>query len=450
MESHEKKTEVLHQLSTEPHPIGMVELLEKLGPNFSERTVRRWLSELVYEGLVERSGQKRGTKYSVLQRSERNTEGREHLFGPQSKSTIERIHRPLFERKPVSYNEQWLDSYNPNKTWYLPPGMRGRLSKAGQRYSHEVPAGTFAHQVYNRLLIDLSYNSSRLEGNTYSLLDTQKLLIEGESAPGKLEEETVMVLNHKEAIRFLVDNAPRLEITPQTIFTIHYLLSDGLLEPNEAGKVRTHGVQIGGSTYIPIEGQKKLLILLERITDKAALIEDSFEQSLFLLVHLTYLQAFADVNKRTARLSSNIPLIKRNLVPLSFNDVERDDYLSASIAIYEFQDVRPMIDLYAFSYMRTCMLYEATVQSLGVDEVRVRYRQHRRAVIRDIILQRIVGPEIEKFVSLRMSEVAPKDRKNFIDDVLEDLTYIDLSRIAGLGISPDQLQAWLRSAGTRI
>jgi len=441
-----KKTEVLHQLSTETHPIGIVLLLGKLGPNFPERSVRRWLSELVDEGLVERSGQKRGTKYSVLQRSDRNTKGNEHLFGMQSKRTIEQVHRPLFERTPVSYDSRWLESYNPNKTWYIPPDLRDRLSKAGMRYRHKAPAGTYAHQIYNRLLIDLSYNSSRLEGNTYSLLDTQLLLSQGGSAPGKLEEEKVMILNHKEAIRFLIDNAPKLTITPQTIFTLHYLLSDGLLEPNESGKVRAHGVRIGGSTYIPIEDQKKLFSLLEKVADKAASIEDPFEQSLFLLVHLTYLQAFADVNKRTARLSANIPLIKHNLVPLSFNDIEREDYLSASIAIYEFQDVRPMIDLYAFSYLRTCMQYDATIQSLEVDEVRVRYRQLRRTIIRDIILNGIVGPEIEKFASMRMSEVVQTDRRDFLDDIQEDLAYLDQSRIAGLGISPDQLESYLKLA----
>ena len=443
MGTHEKKTEVLHQLSTESLPTSIGELLKKLGANFSERSVRRWLSELIDEGLVERSGQKRSSRYCVLQRASRNSNGKETLFSPKSRTAVDRVHRPLSQRSPVSYDSNWLESYTPNKSWYLPSDIRTRLTKAGQRYTYEVPAGTFAHQVYNRLLIDLSFNSSRLEGNTYSLLDTQRLLLEGTKAQDKLEEETVMILNHKEAIRFLVDNAPKLEVTPQTIYTLHYLLSDGLLDPNEVGRTRAHGVRIGGSTYIPLENQKRIESLLERIAEKASLIEDPFEKSFFLLVHITYLQAFADVNKRTARLSANIPLIKHNLAPLSFNDVERDDYLTASIAIYELKDISPMVDLYTFSYMRTCMQYQATVQSMGVvDEVRVRYRQQRRAVIRDIILQGIIEPDVEKFVSARMDEVNPADRKDFLNDVLEDLTYIDEARIVGLGITPDQLRAW--------
>lgn len=117
--------------------------------------------------------------------------------------------------------------------------------------NREDPAGTHAHQIFNRLLIDLSYNSSRLEGNTYSLLDTQRLVLEGSSAEGKLDEEKIMILNHKEAIRYLVDNAHRLDVDEQTICTLHYLLSDGLVEARYAGKVRDHGVRIGGSTYVP-------------------------------------------------------------------------------------------------------------------------------------------------------------------------------------------------------
>jgi hypothetical protein len=115
-----------------------------------------------------------------------------------------------------------------------------------------------------------------------------------------------------------------------------------------------------------------------RIIEKAALIENSYEQSLFLLVHITYLQAFSDVNKRTARLCANIPLVKSNVVPLSFNDVEREDYTSAVIAIYELQEIRLLLDLYLFSYMRTCAMYDSTVKAMGIDEVRVRYRQQRR------------------------------------------------------------------------
>lgn len=315
---------------------------------------------------------------------------------------------------------------------------------SGQRSSNQDPAGTYAHQIFNRLIIDLSYNSSRLEGNTYSLLDTEKLLLHGHTAEGKLDEEKSMILNHKEAIRYLVDNAPRIEVSRNVICALHYLLSDGLVEPSEAGKIRRHGIRIGGSTYIPFEDPKSLELQLEKITAKAAQICDPYEQSIFLLVHISYLQAFTDVNKRTARLSANISLIQSNLVPLAFCDVRVDDYMSAMIAIYELQDVRPLVDLYVYSYLRTCAAYNATVKARGFDEVRVRYRRERREVVREVILQGLAKVQWEQYIEKKARQLVPADYAAFIEDVMEDLAQMDESRLAGLGITPEQLKAWLR------
>jgi hypothetical protein len=440
----DKKLSVLHRLSQESNFIGLKELLQKIGNAYSERSVRRWLSELIKEGLVEKRGQKRATKYKVIRRSERQREGFSGCFTGESIQVIENIKRPLYERSPVTYKEEWLKSYQPNITSYIPLPVRKKLHEAGKRCRREDPAGTFAHKIFSRLLIDLSYNSSRLEGNTYSLLDTQKLILEGTGVEGKLDEEKIMILNHKEAIRFLVDTAPRLEVTKETVYTLHYLLSDGLVDPSFTGKIRNHEVRISGSTYIPFENPKVLKTILEHIIETASKIDDPYEQSLFLLIHITYLQAFTDVNKRTARLSANIPLIKNNLVPLSFNDVERDDYTSAIIAIYELQDIHPLMDLYVFSYMRTCAMYDSTVKGLGFDEVRVRTRSQRRAIVRTIILEKLVGEKMREYlVSESQKVVQEKDRSLFIEDVLEDLQEIDQSRIAGLGISPDQLTEWI-------
>ena len=254
-----------------------------------------------------------------------------------------------------------------------------------------------------------------------------------------------MILNHKEAIGDLVDNASRLVVTVQTICTLHYLLSDGLLGASYAGKIRDHGVRIGGSTYMPYENKKELQIRLERVVEKAAKIENPYEQSFFLLAHISYLQGFADVNKRTARLSSNIPMIKSNLVPLSFNDLERDDYNSALIAIYELQDVRPLLDLFLFSYMRTCAMYDSTVKAVGFDEIRVRYRQQRRALVRDIIQNNLVGKPMMDFILSQILLIKNEDQKFFSEDVFEDLKELTRNRIAGLGISDEQIQNWMLS-----
>jgi fido (protein-threonine AMPylation protein) len=449
MISKDKKLTVLHLLSQEIEPINLPDLLKKLGEGYGERSVRRWLAEMINTGLVEKLGLKRGTRYRVIHRANRDIGKASSCFGIESTKVIEKVRRPIYERRPIAYDDLWLDAYQPNKTFYIPLDSRIQLQKAGERAKREDPAGTYAHQIFNRLLIDLSYNSSRLEGNTYSLLDTQRLVLEGTTAEGKLDEEKIMILNHKDAIRYVVDNAPRLAITEQVICTLHYLLSDGLVEPRYAGKIRDHGVRIGGSTYLPFEEKKQLQTHLNRIIEKAASIENPYEQSLFLLTHISYLQAFSDVNKRTARLSANIPLIKSNLVPLSFNDVEREDYTSAVIAVYELQDIRPLLDLYLFSYMRTCAMYDSTVKAIGFDEIRVRYRQQRRDLIRDIIINNLAGESLKKTISDQtLKLVKEEDRKFFFEDVMEDLKEIDQSRIASLGITPEQLKIWIAAQKT--
>lgn len=436
-----KKSAIFDLLQKTQEPIGVSELLHKVEGAYSERSVSRWLSELVREGFVERIGKKRGAKYRALVPKEKKPLAKR--FSAESQTILAQIKKPLYERPLKSYSDEWFEAYTPNVTYYLPKAIRDELYHAGKRAKNEEPAGTYAHQIFNRLLIDLSYNSSRLEGNTYSLLDTQKLLLEGKGAEDKLDEEKIMILNHKEAIRYLVDNAPRLQVDVQTICTVHYLLSEGLVESQYAGKVRDYGVRIGGSTYIPFEGKKQLQTRLERITEKARLIKDPYEQSLFLLVHLSYLQAFSDVNKRTARLSANISLIKNNLVPLSFNDIAREDYTSAVIAIYELQEVRPLVDLYAFSYMRTCSMYDETVKAMGFDEIRVRYREKRRALLREIIRGRFTGKKIQEYVQAEAdAHIHEPDREAFVEDVFEDLREMDLSRLVGLGVTPEELSAW--------
>ncbi len=445
MNTKDKKMAVLHQLSQESEPISLSALIHNLGNEYPERSVRRWLSEIIIEGLVEKIGYKKATKYQVIKLANRETHQISSCFGLESLKILEQIRLPIYERTPVAYVDHWVEAYQPNITSYISPESQLQLEKVGLRSRQEDPAGTYAHQIFNRLLIDLSYNSSRLEGNTYSLLDTQRLLLEGSSAEGKLDEEKIMILNHKEAIRYMVDHASQLTISEQTLCTLHYLLSDGLIEARYAGKIRDHEVRIGGLTYIPFKEKKQLQQRLNYLIDKAALIKNAYEQSFFLLVHVTYLQAFSDVNKRTARLSANISLIKSNLVPLSFNDVRREDYISAVIAIYELQEIGPLLDLYLFSYRRTCAMYDSTVKALGFDEVRVRYRQQRRNIIRHIILNQLSGGSIKEYISDQSAKLIKKqDQLLFFDDILEDLKEIDLSRIAGLGITPDQMNDWIR------
>jgi len=209
MSLRDNKMMVLRLLGLEFEPISLPQLIHKLGEGFKERSVRRWLHLLIEEGAVNKTGQKRGTKYIVAGRSQESKYEISSCFSSASLKVIEFVKRPLFERNPVAYANDWFDSYEPNSSYYLSELLREQLKVSGERANAKDPAGTYAYQIFNRLIIDLSYNSSRLEGNTYSLLDTERLLPHGDSAEGKLDEE--------KALSLLLQNFNFASISPQLV-----------------------------------------------------------------------------------------------------------------------------------------------------------------------------------------------------------------------------------------
>jgi fido (protein-threonine AMPylation protein) len=433
-------------------------------PDLPDRTLRRWTAELVAEGLVERTGTFKGTRYRL--RSPANItevqayEVREpvapfappdtQVFSPASLEVLRRVDAPIYTRPPVTYAQNRLDHYIPNHTSYLTSAQRESLRSLGQRAPIYGHAGTYVRRIYDRLLIDLSYNSSRLEGNTYSLADTASLVIQGVAAPGKPNAERIMILNHKEAIRYLAQHIETLTVSEETVRTLHYLLADSLVAPGFAGQIREEGVMVSGTTYAPLEGRARLTRLLVKLVDKARAIADPFEQSFFLLGHVSYLQPFIDVNKRTARLASIIPLITQDFVPQSFVDADKTDYLRATVAFYEFNEAGPLADLYCWSYERTCRHFDTSVQVVGFDEIAALYRPQRRALVGEIVRAMIPLANAAAFVETRLDEIEPQHRQKFLSDVLAELENLDAARIAGLGITRAELDRWraLRGQGT--
>ena len=191
-----------------------------------------------------------------------------------------------------------------------------------------------------RLGIDLSWKSSQIEGNTYTLLETERLLRESKTAEGKTREEAVMLLNHKDALSFVLDNSDYLkELTVSHIEDIHQLLTKNL--SIDKG-LRRHRVGITGTNYHPLDNEFQIR---EAMRDACELINSKsniFEKALLTLILLSYIQPFSDGNKRTARITSNAILIANDYCPLSFRSVDSIDYKKAMLIFYEQNN------LYAF------------------------------------------------------------------------------------------------------
>lgn len=191
-----------------------------------------------------------------------------------------------------------------------------------------------------RLGIDLSWKSSQIEGNTYTLLETERLLRESKTAEGKSKEEAVMLLNHKDALSFVLDTPDYLkELTVSHIEDIHQLLTKDL--SIDKG-LRRHRVGITGTNYHPLDNEFQIREAMREACELINSKSNIFEKALLTLVLLSYIQPFSDGNKRTARITSNAILIANNYCPLSFRSVDSIDYKKAMLIFYEQNN------LYAF------------------------------------------------------------------------------------------------------
>ncbi len=339
----------------------------------SETTVWRALKRLVEEGRLEVSGKGRATGYQL------------------AGSAVVRAHLtvPYNRRSPISYKPEFLDAYVPDKTWYLSQADRDRMLEAGRPQGGAMPAGTYARRILEQLLVDLSWASSRMEGNTYDILQTERLIRFGEEAEGKDRKEALMILNHKEAIQYVVDNLEDVSLRRPDLFAIHALLSDGLLaDPALSGRLRAMPVGISHSSYRPLDDAVTIEEEFDILLQKATQITNPFEQSFFLLVHIPYLQGFADINKRTSRVASNIPLLKSDLAPMSFTTMDDRDYIDGLIGIYELNNVSLFREVYIDAYLASAEKYRvlrAEVES--PHKAAIAYRDFVRAAVRRSVLE---------------------------------------------------------------
>ena len=352
----------------------------------SRPTVNRDLRDLLAAGFLEKRGDGRSTRYMAtaaaraallaLPSGAQTPAGFGALeWSAAAQPLVEALRAPLGTRTPVGYDSGFVSSYIPNQSSLLPPQLATDLYNAG-RSQDQQPAGTYAREVLEQLLIDLSWSSSRLEGNNKSLLDTKELFELGQQG-GPLDGDTLMLLNHKSAIEFMVDAVPTEGITVPVIVDLQAkLMRDLLRDARDIGSIRRRVVNIDGSVYTPSSIPSLLEETLNAIVDKVRNIRNPVEAAFFLWVNLAYLQPFADGNKRTSRLSANMPLMLYNCAPLSFLDVERSDYATAMLGVYEQRNVAAAVDLFEFIYRRSIQKYSVLRASLSApDPIRTKYRQ---------------------------------------------------------------------------
>lgn len=318
-----------------------IQHLLKNGNSYS--TTKRVLSKLVEKKLIDKIGQGKGTKYKIGKSYDiLHSIDIEEYF---KKDIDDREIKPTFNFKLIGEDLYSVDIFTDielEKLNTLQSIYAENISQLSEtEYSKEI----------ERLAIDLSWKSSQIEGNTYTLLETERLLKEKKTASGKLKDEAVMLLNHKDAIDFILENPDYLKnLSIREIEDIHSLL---IKELGINKNLRQRRVGITGTNYKPLDNEFQIK---EAFREMCKLINSKtniFEKSLLALVLISYIQGFMDGNKRTARIVSNSILIANEYCPISFRTVDSIDYKKAMLIFYEQNNItafkRIFIDQFEFA-----------------------------------------------------------------------------------------------------
>lgn len=319
------KKVILEYIKTHPG-VSSRQIEEAMNGEVSLATVKRMVNELMNNFYVYAEGKARATRYYASA-----------LFAPvdldeyYSKEVDEREVQtgynfdliPNVLSKVALFTKEEMDELNALQTQFAE--NFSNLSEEQKRREME------------RLGIDLSWKSSQIEGNTYSLLETERLLKEKQTAAGKTKEEAIMLLNHKDALDFIVANPDYLQhLTISRIEDIHNLL---IKELGVDRNIRTRRVGITGTNYRPIDNEFQIREALQQTCDLVNARDNVFEKALYILALLSYIQAFNDGNKRVARITSNAILIANKYCPVSFRTVDSIDYKKAMLLFYEQNNI---------------------------------------------------------------------------------------------------------------
>lgn len=442
---------IVETLASFPDGATLDDLREKLPLPLEKRTLQRRLKELKEKKLVLVLGSTRATRYyinslaqtSPMVKEDDDQEGAIPM-SENGRRILALVSLPESKRSSVGYNRVFLENYRPNKDSYLSDEEKQKLAEWGKTRGGEQPAGTYAREILNRLLIDLSWNSSRLEGNTYSLLDTELLINQGQPAKTKSAKETQMILNHKEAIEFLVESSNDVDFNRYTILNLHALLSNNLLpNPAASGRLREFGVGITNSVFTPLGIPQLIEEFFDLFLEKARQIENPFEQAFFVLVHLPYLQPFDDVNKRVSRLAANLPFNRHNLAPLSFVDVSEESYVKGLLGVYELNRTELFKDVFLWAYQRSAARYAAIRQTLGEpDAFRLKYREEIRNTVGKIVSNALNKDEASSVVKTDSQNLSEEDQSKFIEVVETELLGLHDGNFARYRIRPSEFAAW--------
>lgn len=302
---------------------------EGLGMPTGYATVKRMLQKLIGENLVLALGQGKASRYQL-----------NSMYALLQPVDIEHYFKKEIDEREIKsgFDHSLIREVLNNATLFTALELQ-QLNKLQQQYvsnTNKLTPSEYKKEL-DRLAIDLSWKSSQIEGNTYSLLETEHLLKEKHTASGKTKEEASMLLNHKDALDFIIEN-PGYS-TPLTVASIEDIHSILIKELHVDRNIRKRRAGISGTNYMPLDNEFQIKEALEDMCSLINKQENVYAKALLALLLLSYIQAFADGNKRTARIISNAILISNKYCPISFRTVDSIDYKKALLLFYEQNNI---------------------------------------------------------------------------------------------------------------
>lgn len=405
----------LEQISSDMNP-----------PPPNRRALQRWLLELIEQGRVIRTGKARACRYTLAANPEK---GKHWAYASEAEYIVPpKAERPFLGMPPhmakgpnttpmtasIAALLRLLDAYNPNTSAYLDDRHIERLYALGQRQV-DLP-------LPEACTMDLCWNSCRLEGNSYTMTETEALLGSGQWASSRSNWETQMMLNHWSAIDFLIEPDCGSKHDDYTLLNLHALLADNL----------------GPSK------QRAMDDLLAQFLFKAAQIADPFEQSFFTWMHLSHLQAFDAMNNPLARLMANLPLLKNKLWPLTFVEVSHAHYEEALLNVHQPFQLAALREFFVWAYTRSCKRYSAILHMRGKpDAFKLEHRQAISTVVFKVVREQMTFSQSAPFAREFASHSLPaQDQARFSEVVLQELADLDEWNIARFKISKRDLSNW--------
>ena len=317
---------------------GIYEDLSKNGEELSLVTVKRVLSRLEKEGILSVSGTGRSTAYSL-------TEHGKLIFDVNATEYC--AVEPDARYGAKDYNFKLFDALDFDP---FSDKEKNILDSASDAYRDRIKnISTALHKKeLERFVIELSWKSSKIEGNTYTLLDTEKLILRGIEAPNHSKDEARMILNHKEAFDFIHGHKERFtSLTRSNIEDVHKIIVRDL---NVANNIRSKPVGITGSRYSPLDNEYQIAEAIERLSAAVSRMPHGYGKALLALLGISYIQPFEDGNKRTARLTANALLLAHKLTPLSYRNVDEKNFREAMMVFYELNSLIPFKKIFIEQY----------------------------------------------------------------------------------------------------